>query len=163
EDTTPRYLLRDRDRIYGPAFRRRVDGLGIREVLTAARSPCQNPYAERVIGSIRRECLDHVTCSTSSTCAGPFGRTSGITITPGATSPSPGTRRLAAPPKGRSRVRSSPSRRSADSIIATNGGRHDRGWVSGRDRTWLGIQGPCILIYVIGVVCAYGGIRRATH
>jgi putative transposase len=60
EDTAPRYLLRDRDRIYGPAFRRRVDGLGIREVLTAARSPWQNPYAERVIGSIRRECLDHV-------------------------------------------------------------------------------------------------------
>ena len=60
EDTEPRYLLRDRDRIYGPAFGRRVDGLGIREVLTAARSPWQNPYAERVIGSIRRECLDHV-------------------------------------------------------------------------------------------------------
>ena len=60
EDTAPRYLLRDRDRIYGPAFRRRVDGLGIREVLTAARSPWQNPNAERVIGSIRRECLDHV-------------------------------------------------------------------------------------------------------
>ena len=60
EDTAPRYLLRDRDRIYGPAFRRRVDGLGISEVLTAARSPWQNPYAERVIGSIRRECLDHV-------------------------------------------------------------------------------------------------------
>src|SRR4029453_8930368 len=54
EDTAPRYLLRDRDRIYGPAFRRRVDGLGISEVLTAARSPRQNPYAERVIGSIPR-------------------------------------------------------------------------------------------------------------
>src|SRR4029077_16820619 len=60
EDTAPGYLLRDRDRIYGPAFRRRVDGLGISEVRTAPRSPWQNPYAERVIGSIRRECLDHV-------------------------------------------------------------------------------------------------------
>ena len=50
------------------------------------------------------------------------------------TSPSPETRRLAAPSKGRSRAQSSPSRRSADSIIATNGGQHDRGWVSGKGR-----------------------------
>jgi transposase InsO family protein len=127
EDTAPRYLLRDRDRIYGPAFRRRVDGLGISEVLTAARSPWQNPYAERVIGSIRRECLDHViVVNEQHLRPGPSDVTSGITIAPGATSPSPGTRRLAAPSKGRSGAKSSPSRRSADSIIATNGRRHDR-------------------------------------
>lgn len=60
EGTAPRYLLRDRDCIYGPSFRRRVHGLGISEVPPAARSPWQNPYAERVIGSIGRECLDHV-------------------------------------------------------------------------------------------------------
>ncbi len=59
-DTAPRYLLRDRDRIYGNYFTRRVDGLSIDEVLIAPRSPWQNPYVERVIGSIRRECLDHV-------------------------------------------------------------------------------------------------------
>lgn len=59
-DGAPDYLLRDRDRTYGATFRRRVHGLGIKEVLTAARSPWQNPYVERVIGSIRRECLDHV-------------------------------------------------------------------------------------------------------
>jgi transposase InsO family protein len=59
-DTAPRYLLRDRDRIYGDYFTRRVDGMSIDEVLIAPRSPWQNPYAERVIGSIRRECLDHV-------------------------------------------------------------------------------------------------------
>ncbi len=59
-DAAPEYLLRDRDRTYGMTFRRRVHGLGINEVLTAARSPWQNPYVERVIGSIRRECLDHV-------------------------------------------------------------------------------------------------------
>jgi putative transposase len=59
-DTAPRYLLRDRDKSYGPAFRHRVRGMGITEVITAARSPWQNPYAERLIGSIRRECLDHV-------------------------------------------------------------------------------------------------------
>jgi transposase InsO family protein len=59
-ETAPRYLLRDRDRIYGAAFRQRVKGMGIREVLIAPRSPWQNPFAERVIGSIRRELLDHV-------------------------------------------------------------------------------------------------------
>jgi putative transposase len=56
----PRYLLRDRDRIYGASFRQRVQHMGIEEVLIAPRSPWQNPYVERLIGSIRRECLDHV-------------------------------------------------------------------------------------------------------
>jgi putative transposase len=59
-DTAPRYLLRDRDKAYGPAFRHRVRAMGITEVITAPRSPWQNPYVERLIGSIRRECLDHV-------------------------------------------------------------------------------------------------------
>jgi hypothetical protein len=59
-DTAPRYLLRDRDKSYGPAFRHRVRAMGITEVITAPRSPWQNPYAERLIGSIRHECLDHV-------------------------------------------------------------------------------------------------------
>lgn len=59
-DETPRYLLRDRDRTYGNAFSRQARALAIDEVVTAPRSPWQNPYAERVIGSIRRECLDHV-------------------------------------------------------------------------------------------------------
>ena len=56
----PRYLLRDRDRIYGPIFRNRVAGMGFEEVVTTARSPWQNPFAERMIGTIRRDCLDHV-------------------------------------------------------------------------------------------------------
>jgi transposase InsO family protein len=59
-DSAPRYLLNDRDSIYGSAFRQRVGAMGIREVLTAPRSPWQNPYAERFIGSLRRECLDHI-------------------------------------------------------------------------------------------------------
>jgi hypothetical protein len=59
-DTAPRYLLRDRDRSYGPAFRHRVRAMGGTEAITAPRSPWQNPYVERLIGSIRRECLDHV-------------------------------------------------------------------------------------------------------
>jgi putative transposase len=60
EETPPRYLLRDRDQIYGQEFRRRVVGMKIEEVITAARSPWQNPFVERIIGSIRREYLDHV-------------------------------------------------------------------------------------------------------
>ena len=59
-DSAPSYLLRDRDPDYGHAFRHRVTGMGLREVLTARSSPWQNPFAERLIGSIRRECLDHV-------------------------------------------------------------------------------------------------------
>jgi transposase InsO family protein len=59
-DTAPKYLLRDRDGKYGEDFVRRVESLGIRNVLISARSPWQNPYVERVIGSIRRECVDHV-------------------------------------------------------------------------------------------------------
>jgi len=53
-------LLRDRDGNYGKVFRETALGLGIKEVLCAPRSPWQNAYAERLIGSIRRECLDHV-------------------------------------------------------------------------------------------------------
>jgi transposase InsO family protein len=59
-DDAPRFLIRDRDGIYGERFRERVANMGIEEVVIAPRSPWQNPYCERVIGSIRRECLDHV-------------------------------------------------------------------------------------------------------
>ena len=59
-DQAPRFLLRDRDGSYGDSFRRGVARMGIEEVLIAPQSPWQNPFAERVIGSIRRECLDHV-------------------------------------------------------------------------------------------------------
>jgi putative transposase len=59
-DTAPKYLLRDRDAVYGSQFQMRVKSLGIEEVLTAPRSPWQNAFVECVIGSIRRDCLDHV-------------------------------------------------------------------------------------------------------
>jgi putative transposase len=59
-DTAPRYLLRDRDASYGPVFHTRVKGMGVEEVVIAPRSPWQNPFVERVVGSVRRECLDHV-------------------------------------------------------------------------------------------------------
>src|SRR2546425_644258 len=60
DDSAPSYLLRDRDQVYGQQFRHRVKGMRIAEVLTAPHSPWQNPFAERLIGSIRRECLNHV-------------------------------------------------------------------------------------------------------
>ena len=59
-DSAPKYVIRDRDKIYGANFVRRVHAMGIEQVLTAPRSPWQNPYCERVIGTIRRDCLDHV-------------------------------------------------------------------------------------------------------
>ena len=60
EDSAPRWLLRDRDSVYDDQVRRRIASLGITEVVSSPLSPWQNPYVERVIGSIRRECLDHV-------------------------------------------------------------------------------------------------------
>ena len=58
-ETAPDYLLRDRDTSYGKVYKRRLSTMGIRDRPTAPRSPWQNGYVERVIGSIRRECLDH--------------------------------------------------------------------------------------------------------
>src|SRR5947209_15880462 len=59
-DHAPRYVLRDRDAIYGRDFADMIRDMGMEEVPTAPRSPWQNPFAERLVGSIRRECLDHV-------------------------------------------------------------------------------------------------------
>jgi transposase InsO family protein len=59
-DQAPRYLVRDRDRSYGEPFVRRVRAMGIRDRRISPQSPWQNGYAERLIGSIRRECIDHV-------------------------------------------------------------------------------------------------------
>ena len=59
-ETAPKDLLRDRDAVYGACFQRRAANLGIDQILTAPRSPWQTPYAERLIGSIQRECLDQV-------------------------------------------------------------------------------------------------------
>jgi transposase InsO family protein len=59
-DTAPRYLVRDRDAVYGHVVKRRLRALGIRDRPTTRRSPWQNAYVERLIGSARRECFDHV-------------------------------------------------------------------------------------------------------
>jgi transposase InsO family protein len=59
-DSPPKYLLRDPDGIYGFRFQRRVTNMGFEDVLIAPRSPWQSPYIERLIGTIRRECLDDI-------------------------------------------------------------------------------------------------------
>ena len=59
-EEAPRFLIRDRDGIYGDYFKNRMKSMGIEEVPTAPHAPWQNPYCERIIGSIRRECLDHM-------------------------------------------------------------------------------------------------------
>jgi transposase InsO family protein len=59
-DGAPRYMIRDRDRIYGAVVTRRLRAMGIRDKPIAPASPWQNGYAERLIGSIRRECVDHI-------------------------------------------------------------------------------------------------------
>ncbi len=58
-DTAPKYMIRDRDSIYAPVFRSRVKHLGVKSVVTARKSPWQNPFVERLIGSVRRDCLDY--------------------------------------------------------------------------------------------------------
>jgi transposase InsO family protein len=60
DGAVPRFLHRDRDSIYGDLVRQRIAAMGIEEVLSARQSPWQNPFVERVIGTIRRECTDHV-------------------------------------------------------------------------------------------------------
>lgn len=59
-DSAPKYLVRDNDGVYGRAFQERMERLGVEEVPITPRSPWQNPYVERLIGTIRRECLNHV-------------------------------------------------------------------------------------------------------
>ena len=59
-EEAPRYMIRDRDSKYGDYFTKRVEGMGIDEVLIAPHAPWQNPYCERMVGSIRQDCLDHL-------------------------------------------------------------------------------------------------------
>ena len=59
-DEAPKYLIRDRDGIYGIRFQNRLRNMGIKEVVIAPRSPWQSPFVERIIGSIRRDCLDQI-------------------------------------------------------------------------------------------------------
>jgi len=119
-DTAPRYLLRDRDASYGQHFCRQVDAMGITEVVTAPRSPWQNAFVERVIGSIRRECLDYIIIFNERHLRRVLPRTSTTTIEPALIFRS--TR--IAPTRARSShpgsEESSPSRKSVVCITATS-------------------------------------------
>ena len=123
-DTAPRYLLRDRDASCGVTFRNFVQAMGIEEIVTAPRSPWQNPYVERLIGSIRRECLDHVIIFNSAACAascrGLFDIITGQTHL-SLDKDCPHLAAYSLPLQ----ARSSRSRRSAVCIIATNVAPHD--------------------------------------
>jgi transposase InsO family protein len=102
-DSAPRYLLRDRDSIFGGEFVQRVRAMGIQEVLSAPRSPWQRAFVERVIGTIRRECLDH-----------------SIVFDEASLRRMRKTRRSRAWSSRRERVGALPSHRSAVCTIATN-------------------------------------------
>lgn len=70
-DEGPHYMIRDRDRIYGSIVKRRLCALGIRDKPPAPASPLQNGLAERLIGSIQRECVDHTLSWARCICVGP--------------------------------------------------------------------------------------------
>ena len=124
DDTAPAYLLRDRDTIYGHAFRQRVKGMQIREILTAPRSPWQNPLAERLIGSVRRECLDHVLVLSERHLRRVLTRTSPIIMALELTSHWRRMRRTPGPSSGRRWARLCRFPKSVVCIIATSGGPH---------------------------------------
>jgi hypothetical protein len=120
-DTAPRYLLRDRDAIYGEHVQQRITNMGIEEVKIAPRSPWQNPYCERVIGSIRREVSTMSSCSTSSICSACCAPTWAI-ITPGVRIDRwRWTRRNRESFSHRRWVQCGSSRKSADFITIMNG------------------------------------------
>jgi transposase InsO family protein len=124
-DTAPRFLLRDRDASYGSIFRKRVEAMGITEVVTAPRSPWQNAYVERVIGSIRRECLDKSSSSTSAISAAFFHHTLTITTAPGHIFHWTKTVRSRVRSSRRRTDESSLFRKSAGCTTATNASRRD--------------------------------------
>jgi len=123
DDSAPSYLLRDRDSVYGHVFRQRLKGMAVGEVLTAPHSPWQNPFAERLIGSIRRECLNTSSSLANSTCAVPWLATSRTTTERALTCRSKRMRPTAGQLSRRSSVGSSRFVKSVASTIATSDGR----------------------------------------
>ena len=98
-EPAPRYLIRDRDRAYGAVVTRRLRTLGIRDRPTSPRSPWQNAYVERLIGSVRRECIDHVVVLANGTFATCCCRTRTTTTRRARTCPSTRMRHHGAPSK----------------------------------------------------------------
>jgi transposase InsO family protein len=118
-------LIRDRDQIYGGAFDSRVSHLGVKQIKIAPRSPWQNGYAERFVGTLRREVLDPSSCSLNATCSDWFGRTRCTTTKTDPTWRSLATRQSRGPSSRRVRATSLPLRELVAFTIATRG-RHDR-------------------------------------
>ena len=126
-DTAPRFVIRDRDGIYGSDPRRTAQQMGVEEVLTAPRSPWQNPFVERVIGSLRRECLDHVIVWNERSLRRHLQRYLALLSTSGAlTSRWTKMRPSRGSPNRQPAARSSQSRTSAVCIITTNVAPPDR-------------------------------------
>src|SRR5438093_2125234 len=125
DDSAPSYLLRDRDSVYGHVFRQRLKGMGVGEVLTAPHSPWQSPFAERLIGSIRRECLNHVLVLGEQHCAVPWLATSRTTTGRALTCRSTRMRPTAGQVSSRNSAGLSRFAKSVASTIATSAGRPD--------------------------------------
>ena len=125
DDSAPSFLLRDRDSVYGHLFRQRVKGMGIGEVLTAPHCPWQNPFAERLIGSIRRECLNHVLVLGERHLRRTLARYSSTTTGRVLTSRSTRMRPTAGELSGRNSAGSSRFAKSVASTIATSDGPPD--------------------------------------
>ena len=123
DDSAPSYLLRDPTTSMAQPFRHRVKGIGIEEVLTAPPSPWQNPFAERLIGSIRRECLNHVLVLGERHLRRILSRTSRTTTKPARISRSTRTPPTSGPSSSRRREGSCRCPKSAVCIIATFAGR----------------------------------------
>ncbi len=124
-EAAPRYLVRDRDRVYGPSFQARVEGMGIEEVLTGPRSPWQNPFVERVTGAFAASAWTTSSSSTNGTCEGCLATTSSITTAGAVAARSPWTARRLGLCKGPSTGMSWRSRRRAASIATTSGAQPD--------------------------------------
>ena len=119
-DSAPRYVIRNRDSVYGDLVRARIKAMGLEEVVTAPRSPRQNPFVERMIGSIGWECLDHLIviderhrrCILASYFNHYHRSRTHLSLVRTALSPGRST--------ARKQARSSPSHRLADSTIVTS-------------------------------------------
>jgi len=122
-ESAPQYLLRDRDRIFGQEFVDQVKAMGIKQVLSAPRSPWQRAYVERLIGTIRRECLDHLIVFNERVYTGTSRALESITITAAHIWLSRKTVRC--PDQSRCQMpdRSYPFRKWVDCITGTSGAR----------------------------------------
>jgi hypothetical protein len=157
-DEAPHYLIRDRDRIYGRVVTRRLRSMGIRDKPTAPASPWQNGFAERLIGSIRRECVDHIIVWARPICAEFCHPMLTITTTSGPTGHWIKMRRSLARFSGPESLNH--ARYSADFIITTSGFRFSVHTGATRLLPWgnpLAMGVVALVVAIVGVVVLRGG------